>query len=420
MNFKEEDMGFRLVQRAIVVFTVLFGFLITLAATPVWSADISELERRIDILSDELDQVKSSGGSSLAQRTTVHGYGETHWTASEGSDTKVDQHRFVVGVHSKITDWIHLNMEMDFEHAMSELEFEFGYLDFLISPSMNFRVGTMLMPMGNLNEFHEPNNFFTVERPDFHKNLMPSTWQQAGAGIYGSKGDYSYRAYLVNAVSALDSSRKFRNSDFIRKGRSQITGIAVNDMAVTARVERKTLGGQAGISFYRGGSAGDYIEEDGMLTILMADYKVKRGPFDLDFGVFKGWVADTKEMNAACSNFGEIACAGTIPQSAFALMGTFAVHLPELMKKKTIHDVIPYVQLQKLRPNDVNGDGAAYANGKNYNVVTIGAAYKPHPQVALKAGYRTNYYAGKKAAGARPGKQGTDQSYFEFGVGYQY
>ena len=130
MNFKEEDMGFRLVQRAIVVFTVLLGFLITLAATPVWSADISELERRIDILSDELDQVKSSGGSSLAQRTTVHGYGETHWAASEGSDTKVDQHRFVVGVHSKITDWIHLNMEMDFEHAMSELEFEFGYLDF--------------------------------------------------------------------------------------------------------------------------------------------------------------------------------------------------------------------------------------------------------------------------------------------------
>ncbi len=90
------------------------------------------------------------------------------------------------------------------------------------------------------------------------------------------------------------------------------------------------------------------------------------------------------------------------------------------MQKKTIHDVIPYVQLQKLRPNDVNGDGAAYGNGKNYNVVTIGAAYKPHPQVALKAGYRTNYYAGKKAAGARPGEQGTDQSYFEFGVGYQY
>ncbi|MDP6334791.1 MAG: hypothetical protein QGH98_00945, partial [Nitrospinaceae bacterium] len=122
-------------------------------AVPGFAADVSELERRIDMLSDELDQVKSSGGSGsgLLHRTSVHGYGETHWTASEGSDTKVDQHRFVVGVHSKITDWIHLNMEMDFEHAMSELEFEFGYLDFLISPSMNFRVGTMLMPMGNLN-----------------------------------------------------------------------------------------------------------------------------------------------------------------------------------------------------------------------------------------------------------------------------
>ena len=420
MNFKEKGTNFRLVQRAIVVFAALFGFLIMLAATPVWSADISELERRIDILSDELDQVKSSGGSGLAQRTTVHGYGETHWTASEGSDTKVDQHRFVVGVHSKITDWIHLNMEMDFEHAMSELEFEFGHLDFLISPSLNFRVGTVLMPMGNLNEFHEPNNFFTVERPDFHKNLMPSTWQQAGGGIYGSRGDYSYRLYLVNAVSALDSSRKFRNSDFIRKGRSQITGIAANDMAVTARIERKTLGGQAGFSFYRGGSAGDYIEEEGTLTIVMADYKTKRGPWDLDFGFFKGWVADTQQMNDACSAFGEIACAGTIPKSALGLLATVAVHLPELMQKKTIHDVIPYVQYQKVNPNDEKGDGAASAPGKNYDVVTIGAAYKPHPQVALKAGYRTNFYGGTEAANARPGKPGTEQSYFELGVGYQY
>jgi hypothetical protein len=300
------------------------------------------------------------------------------------------------------------------------LEFEFGYLDFLISPSMNFRVGTMLMPMGNLNEFHEPNNFYTVERPDFHKNLMPSSWQQAGGGIYGSKGDYSYRAYLVNAVSALDSSRKFRNSDFIRKGRSQITGIAVNDMAVTARVERKTPNGQAGFSFYTGGSAGDYISEDGQLTIVMADYKTKRGPWDLDFGFFKGWVGDTQEMNTACSAFGEIACAGTIPKSALGLLATVAVHLPELMQKKTIHDFIPYVQYQKVRPNDEKGDGATAAPGKNYDVVTVGAAYKPHPQVALKAGYRTNFYGGTEAANARPGKPGTTQSYFELGVGYQY
>ena len=420
MNFEEEGMDFRLVHRSIVVFTAVLGFLIMLAATPVWSADISELERRIDILSDEMDQVKGSGGSGLAHRTTIHGYGETHWVASEGSDTKVDQHRFVVGVHSKITDWIHLNMEMDFEHAMSELEFEFGHLDFLISPSLNFRVGTVLMPMGNLNEFHEPNNFFTVERPDFHKNLMPSTWQQAGGGIYGSKGDYSYRLYLVNAVSALDESRKFRSTDFIRKGRSQITGIAVQNMAVTGRIERKTPGGQAGISFYTGGASGDYIAEDGQTSILIADFKTKRGPFDLDFGIFKGWVEDTKEMNAQCGAVAGIACDSTIPKSAFGLLGTFAVHLPELMQKKTIHNVIPYVQYQKVRPNDEKGDGATAAPGKNYDVVTVGAAYKPHPQVALKAGYRTNFYGGTKAANARPGKPGTTQSYFELGVGYQY
>ena len=169
--------------------TVPIAMIMLFVAVPGFAADVNELERRLDIVSEELDRLKSSGGSGggLASRTSVHGYGETHWSAVEGTQANVDQHRFVIGVHSEITDWIHLNAEIDFEHAAQTLEFEFGHLDFLVSNEINFRVGTMLMPMGNLNEFHEPNTFFTVERPDFHKYLMPSSWQQAGAGIFGAK-----------------------------------------------------------------------------------------------------------------------------------------------------------------------------------------------------------------------------------------
>ena len=152
--------------------TVTIAMIMISVAVPGFAADVNELERRLDIVSEELDRMKnSSGGSGIAHRTSVHGYGEIHWVDDPDGDYTVDQHRFVIGVHSEITDWIHLNAEIDFEHAAQELEFEFGHLDFLVSNALNFRAGTMLMPMGNLNEWHEPNNFFTVERPDFQENV---------------------------------------------------------------------------------------------------------------------------------------------------------------------------------------------------------------------------------------------------------
>jgi predicted transcriptional regulator len=402
--------------------TVTIAMIMISAAVPGFAADVNELERRLDIVSEELDRMKnSSGGSGIAHRTTVHGYGETHWTAATDDAAKVDQHRFVIGVHSEISNWIHLNAEIDFEHAAQELEFEFGHLDFLVSQQLNFRAGTMLMPMGNLNEFHEPNNFYTPERPDFHAKLIPSTWQQAGFGLWGSKGDISYRFYLTNAISSLDESRYVRQTDFIRKGRSQISsGLLVNDIAVTARVEKKTPGGQAGFSFYTSGTTGDHIEEDGQLTIIEADYKTKRGPWDLDFGIMKGWLEDTEQINNACGTAFGLACTTVAPESAFGMIATLAVHVPELMKMNTIHDVIPFIQYQKVRPNDEEGVGSTHDDNANYDVLTVGAAYKPHPQVALKMAYRSNYYEGDEAAGAKAGAAGTTVNYFDMAVAYQY
>jgi len=375
-----------------------------------------------------LDRLKNSSGGSgsgIMHRTSVHGYGETHWAAVEGTQATVDQHRFVIGVHSEISSWIHLNAEIDFEHAANgtKLEFEFGHLDFLVSDTLNFRVGTMLMPMGNLNEFHEPNNFYTVERPDFHKILMPSTWQQAGAGLFGSSGDLSYRLYVTNALITLDDTRKFDNGSFGRGGRSQIREIEVGNVALTGRIEKKAPGGQAGFSFYTGDSTADRIDQDGNVTIVMADYKTRRGPAELDFGLFKGWVSDTAEINTACTaDVGATnACDGTTPKSAFGYIGTFAVHLPELMGKKTTHDWIPFVQYSGLRPVDEEGDNATSSDpSKNYDQLAVGVAYKPHEQVAIKAHWRINYYGGTEVANSVPGDAGTSKTYFDFGVAYSY
>ena len=394
-------------------------------AVPGFAADVSELERRLNIVSDELDRMKSSGGSGGGHRTSVHGYGESHWNSAEDTGTKVDHHRFVLGVHSEIADWIHLNMEMDFEHAMTTLEFEFAQLDFLVSDELNFRGGTMLMPMGNLNEFHEPNKFYTAERPDFHKYLIPTSWQQAGGGFFGSSGALSYRMYIVNALQALgDNGRLFKVGQGIRGGRSQIESIKVGDLAVTGRIEYKQPGGQAGFSLYSGNSTGGFISQGGSVTMIVADYKTKRGPVEVDLGITKTWIDDTKEINAACADGSTSSCSD-VPQSLFGLLGNVAVHVPELMGKKTNHDVIAFVQYQKLRPYDKMEEGGlgVARHEKNSDVLSFGAAYMPHPYVSLKGTFGVIYYDGDKSTAANannPGKPGTTKSTFDLALGYQY
>ena len=141
----------------------------------------------------------------------------------------------------------------------------------------------------------------------------------------------------------------------------------------------------------------------------------------------KGWVSDTQEINAACGTEvgGTNSCGGDTPKEAFGFLFTLGIHLPELMGMRTIHDWIPYVQYQNIRPEDEVGDGAEGVDkggndNNNYEVLQVGFAYKPNPNVAFKAGYRINYYGGTEAAGSSPGDDGTSKTYFNFGLGYQY
>ena len=159
-------------------------------------------------LADEADNFKfTQGGETKYERNKIYGYGEMHYTNSldeNGSKNQIDQHRFVIGVNSKLSNWIQLNAEVDYEHGAQEAEFELGYLDFRINQTFNFRAGVILAPVGLLNEFHEPNLFWSTERPQLQTKIIPTTWNGGGAGFFGSPVDgVNYRFYVMNSLQSL-------------------------------------------------------------------------------------------------------------------------------------------------------------------------------------------------------------------------
>jgi hypothetical protein len=82
--------------------------------------------------------------------------------------------------------------ELEWEHAVTsaydqgESEVEQLYVEHALAPSYGVRAGLMLVPLGLLNEHHEPTNYYGVERNFIETAIIPSTWREGGVALYGN------------------------------------------------------------------------------------------------------------------------------------------------------------------------------------------------------------------------------------------
>jgi len=198
---------------------------------------IADLERRLDTLSRELESQKTGTAAPVAGETghfgmapaaskvygtrgglSIGGYGEMLYenfasklqngTYSPKANT-VDFVRQILYVGYKFDERIVFNTEIEFEHAKTatgsagEVAVEFAYLDFLINPAFNIRAGMVLVPLGFVNELHEPPTYLGARRPGVEGSIIPPTWRENGAGIHGElPAHFTYRAYLLNGLDA--------------------------------------------------------------------------------------------------------------------------------------------------------------------------------------------------------------------------
>jgi len=153
----------------------------------------------------------------------ISGYMDFHFNKADGENGVLDFHRFVLILNHGFSPRLRFVGELELEHAFvegleegGELELEQAYIDFLLSRAMNVRAGMLLMPVGIINERHEPPVFNGVERPFVDTVIVPSTWFDVGAGVHGELGaGWRYRAYVVAPLNALE----FTAEEGIRGGR---------------------------------------------------------------------------------------------------------------------------------------------------------------------------------------------------------
>lgn len=240
-----------------------------------------------------------------AERTQVGGYGEVHYNRTRndesGSDLdQVDVHRFVLFFGHEFNDWLRFNSELEIEHAVAshededpgEVEMEQAYIEADVSSTQHLRAGLQVLPIGILNEYHEPNTFYGVERNLVENRIIPTTWREAGLGMHGDLFPGTLEGFQYHAM--LHSGLKVDPADFrIRDGRQGVAEADANDPAVTAQLKYIGIPGlELAVSGnYQADVTSDSFVESISGTLIEAHVIASHGPFKVK-GLAARWDLD--------------------------------------------------------------------------------------------------------------------------------
>ena len=160
------------------------------------------------------------------QRLTLGGYAQIDYNQPlmQGaySNGTLDVHRLVLMLGYKFSDRVQFISEVELEHV-EEVYVEQAFLQVEILPWLKFRGGLVLIPMGIINEYHEPPTYNGVERPNLDKYIVPTTWREIGAGFTGTfpSAAVSYQVYVVNGFNGYDGTARLSGPNGFRSGRQK-------------------------------------------------------------------------------------------------------------------------------------------------------------------------------------------------------
>ncbi|BCV55279.1 porin [Shewanella algae] len=183
--------------------------------------------------------------------TTIGGYGELHYNNIDnklGEDKKeFDFHRFVLFFGHEFTENTRFFSELEVEHSISgdgqngEVELEQAYIEHDFNQALTAKAGLFLMPVGIINETHEPPAFYGVERNPVEKDILPATWWEAGLAmnIQAAPG----LAFDAAVTSGLNVPTTGKNAYKPRSGRQKVSEAKADDLAYTGRVKYTAVPG---------------------------------------------------------------------------------------------------------------------------------------------------------------------------------
>jgi hypothetical protein len=317
----------------------------------------------------------------------ISGYMDFHFNAPEDGDPVLDFHRFVLLFNHSFSPRIRFIGELELEHAFvegleeaGELELEQAYLDFLLSRAVNVRAGMLLVPMGIINERHEPPVYNGVERPFVDTVIIPTTWFEVGAGIHGEIANgVRYRAYVMAPLDGLE----FSADEGIRGGRQKGSEANVRNVAFTGRAEYLGLPDLTlGASFWTGESSFSAPRLDTGVTVGEVDARYTRDRLELRGQFAQVAIDDAGNLNEAIERL-----TGVSPNIARTLRGFYGEAGYRVWAAGSPRDLVAFVRYENFDTQYRMPEGFLPLKEFDRDAWIFGFTYYPDPDVAVKMDY---------------------------------
>jgi hypothetical protein len=317
----------------------------------------------------------------------LSGYMDFHFNKSDGEPGVLDFHRFVLLLSHSFSSKLRFVGELELEHAFvegleeaGELELEQAYIDVLLSRRFNMRAGMVLVPIGIINERHEPPVFNGVERPFVDTVIVPSTWFEVGAGVHGEVGrGFRYRAYALAPLNALE----FDAEEGIRGGRQKGSEANVRNIAFAGRLEYRGIRGlTVGTSAWTGESSFAAPRLDTSVQIGEIDARYRKDRLELRAQFAQVGISDAARLNDALAGL-----IGVSPNIARSLRGFYGEAAYRLWDAGAPRDLVGFVRYENFDTQYRMPEGFIPLKEFDRDAWVVGLTHYADPDIALKADY---------------------------------
>lgn len=348
----------------------------------------AQQSERTNLYKNSAEKILDSNG-----KLVIGGYGEVHYNQPFSQDTRsngtLDVHRMVLMLGYNFNAKTQFISEIEFEHV-SEVYVEQAFLQHKINNLINLRAGLLLIPMGIVNEYHEPTTFNGVERPLVDSKISPSTWREIGFGLSGTSIDASlkYQAYLVNGFNGYNGKGNLSGKNGFRNGRQKGAESFISSPNFTGKVEYYGVRNlNVGLSGYFGKSQSTIyngiqkkdvaalVKADSSvvgISMLGADARYTIGGLQLRGQYYYASISNTEQYNRFTSVNGVqndlgSAMSGYYVEAGYNVLRSFT-NIPT--------ELIPFVRYEQYNTHTATAGTLTQNKAYNSQAITTGLSYK--------------------------------------------
>ena len=387
----------------------------TLGAAPVFGQ--ATVDEKLQILQQEIDDLKAqqAGRQPPTQQTSpysldrgsmldrssalasggtdIAGYGElAYGKFRQSGDATADLQRFVFGFNHRFDERLTFHSEIEVEHAVvssedhGEAEIEQAWVNYKMNDGVNFKGGLFLLPIGILNETHEPPTYYGVQRNQVETRVIPTTWRELGIGMHGVLTEGF--GYDLGVTTSFDSGKLDDPTTGIRSAHQEGQLANAHDLAVYGALNYRRPGLLVGGGMFSGNTGQNGASNRALQGVaarftmwdVHAQYRI--AGLDLQALYTAGTLGDADKVTAAL--------VAADPTTAFAapksMRGWYAQAAYHVYKRGNF-DVAPFLRYERidLRQEEDPANGLFQDPNNNERIKVAGVNFWVHPQVVLKA-----------------------------------